>query len=310
MNQEREQTIEAEMIEIISVNPDAISPELKLEPQDTKSDKLPPFANRLTVNLEAQEEEVTEVPSKSEQSIFSNRAETAGRVLVFLICIGFLLIGRFSVPDNEVTCVRDIVLDGLQFANNFINTQGNEHFRDGFQTLCSIVVDGAFVVTFGYWVLYGKTCRLPITLAVFYLVRGLIQKIWFSPFPPGFYWSSPGLPSLVVPYGRGSDFFFSGHAGFMIICAEEWHRIGKPRMRNMILIGAAYTIFTLLIYRIHYSIDIFVGVFFADWCFWKVDSIREKLDNLWISAGAKAKGLYEKIGKGDNKVLLGRPSDH
>ncbi len=30
-------------------------------------------------------------------------------------------------------------------------------------------------------------------------------------FPEGFYWDTPGFPSLVVPYGRTSDFFFSGN---------------------------------------------------------------------------------------------------
>ena len=29
-------------------------------------------------------------------------------------------------------------------------------------------------------------------------------------YPTGFYWEDPGVPSLVVPYGYTSDFFFSG----------------------------------------------------------------------------------------------------
>lgn len=29
-------------------------------------------------------------------------------------------------------------------------------------------------------------------------------------FPEGYYWSYPGFPSYVVPYGNTSDFFFSG----------------------------------------------------------------------------------------------------
>ena len=29
-------------------------------------------------------------------------------------------------------------------------------------------------------------------------------------YPEGFYWEYPGFPSFVVPYGRTSDFFFSG----------------------------------------------------------------------------------------------------
>ena len=29
-------------------------------------------------------------------------------------------------------------------------------------------------------------------------------------YPDGYFWEHPGFPSIVVPYGRSSDFFFSG----------------------------------------------------------------------------------------------------
>jgi len=108
-----------------------------------------------------------------------------------------------------------------------------------------------------------------------------VQKIWVSPFPQGYYWEAPFLPSLVVPYGRGSDFFFSGHSGFLVICASEWHRIKMPKMRNFAICVAIYTIFILLTYRIHYSIDIFTGVIFAEWCFGKVDLHHDKIVNFF-----------------------------
>jgi len=30
-------------------------------------------------------------------------------------------------------------------------------------------------------------------------------------YPEGFYWEAPGFPSFAVPYGKTSDFFFSGN---------------------------------------------------------------------------------------------------
>jgi len=161
-------------------------------------------------------------------------------------------------------------MDAFSFANKFINTPGNEFFRDFFQGLCSFMVDVTFFVTFGYWLLYSRNYRLPATLLVFYIVRAAVQTVWFSPFPDGFYWESPGFPSLVVPYGRGSDFFFSGHAGFMTICALEANLLGRKKIRNAMIGATIYTCFILLIYRIHYSIDIFTGVFFSEWCFNKL----------------------------------------
>lgn len=229
-----------------------------------------------------------------EEFYFSDKMKRAGRLSIFLVCIIFLLAGRFSVPDNEVFCVQDKLIDALNFANSFINAPGNEIYRNFFQFFCSLLIDITFIVTFGYWVLRGTSGRLPVTLGIFYITRALIQMVWFSPFPQGFYWDSPGIPSLVVPYGRGSDFFFSGHSGFLIICASEWHKLKMPKVRNFVLGTAIYTILILLAYRIHYTIDIFTGVIFAEWCFTKVDANRMTLDNYWIYYVSKIKNMIIK----------------
>lgn len=46
--------------------------------------------------------------------------------------------------------------------------------------------------------------------------------IFHMRFPVGYYWSDPNFFSISVPYGRTSDFFFSGHCGFLSICFFEW----------------------------------------------------------------------------------------
>jgi len=210
---------------------------------------------------------------------------TIQQIIKLIFCLCFvvgLLFARLGVPDNEVECVKDKLVDGLLFANQFINAPGNEFYRDLFQTLCSLCVDFAFFATFGYWIYKGNTLRLPIALGVFYGIRALVQAIWFSPFPEGFYWNSPGFPSLVVPYGRGSDFFFSGHAGFMMICMLEWNAVGVKKMRNFMIGATLYTFIILLVYRIHYSIDVFTGAIFAEWCFGKVDKYTKRIDKIWM----------------------------
>jgi len=201
----------------------------------------------------------------------------ATRLAIFIFVIFALIIGRMGVPDEEYENVTDRVMNALQGVNDFINRPGNELYRDLMQMICSFFVDVVFLTTFGYWVVKGKGIRLPISLGIFYVVRALVQMVWVSPFPQGFYWEAPILPSLVVPYGRGSDFFFSGHSGFLVICASEWHKIKMPKMRNFAIGVAIYTIFVLLTYRIHYSIDIFTGVIFAEWCFGKVDLLHDEI---------------------------------
>jgi len=236
----------------------------------------------LEINTKTESTECTAEDLKKQETL--PKKEGINRIVrlsIFIFCIFALVIGRLGVPDIESTCVKDKVMDALQSVNDFINKPGNELYRDLMQMVCSFFVDVVFLSTFGYWVVKGRGIRLPITLGLFYVVRALVQQVWVSPFPEGYYWEAPLLPSLVVPYGRGSDFFFSGHSGFLVICASEWHKIKMSKMRNFSICVAIYTIFILLTYRIHYSIDVFTGVIFAEWCFGKVDLHHDKIINLF-----------------------------
>jgi hypothetical protein len=242
----------------------------------------------------------------TEHSSFSEKAKRSGRLAVFVIGVAFLIIGRYSVPDDVIPCVEDKIMDALGFANKFINTPGNEFYRSLFQALCSLLVDITFIITFVYWVFKGKSGRLPITLAIFYVTRALVQKVAFMPYPEGWYWYDPGFPSLVVPYGRGSDFFFSGHSGFMVICASEWHSLTKAKhnkkVRNFVIFSGIYTVLILLVYRIHYFIDVFTGLLFAEWVFCKVDKHKDTLDRCFAIVMRKVKSI---LGFKEPKIVLG-----
>jgi len=234
----------------------------------------------------------TNTPTKPE---FSLMAKRFAKFAIFLIVVGVLFYGRFSVPDNPVPCIVDKILDGLKVPNQFILTPGRESYRRGFQILGSLLIDLTFLGTFGYWVFKGNSLRLPISLGVFYIIRALIQKFWFMPYTEGFYWDDPGFPSLVVPYGRGSDFFYSGHTGFVVICARESFVSNNKKTSVVMSLVLVYTIFTLLIYRIHYSIDIFVGGFFADYCFLRVQQLCNALiDPLAYKILLKLKSMIKK----------------
>jgi len=206
--------------------------------------------------------------------------------------------GRFSVPSNVIACVEDKAFQVLEGITRFlIATPGNEGFRNALQIINSGLIDITFLVTLGYWILHGRSSRLIATYAIFYGIRALVQNLFWLPFPEMYWWNSPGFPSLVVPYGRGSDFFFSGHSGFLVICINEWSTLGFKKIRNFVCVVLAYTIFILLVYRIHYTIDIFTGVFFADWVFIQVKKRQDSLDNKLISVAAKVKGFFRRSKK-------------
>lgn len=220
------------------------------------------------------------------EEAFSERKQLGVKFCVYVLTISLLLVGRFTVPDNEPPCVVDKVQDWLLGFNYFI--LHNTAWRNGLQIACSVFMDLVYLTTAGYWVLHSHTSRLILTLVVFYGVRMLIQKIWYSPFPPGFWWYDPGFPSLVVPYGRGSDFFYSGHMGFLVICICEWRRHKKYLISWIYVVGAIYTCFILLAYQVHYCIDIFTGIFFAHYVFMFFDSNKDNIDGFFVKMYLKA----------------------
>jgi hypothetical protein len=143
-------------------------------------------------------------------------------------------------------------------------------------------MDIMFMTTGAYWIFYGNTSRMVMSTLIFYFTRAAVQQIWYSPYPKNYFWDYPGFPSFVVPYGRSSDFFFSGHIGFVVINASEWIKNKKPWAATIVGIGGVYTAFILLVYQAHYSIDIFTGIICASWVFIIVDMHKEKFDGFFV----------------------------
>ena len=52
---------------------------------------------------------------------------------------------------------------------------------------------------------------------MFYGLRASIMGLFKFRWIDRMYWVYPGLPSIVVPYGDGADFYYSGHTGFMMM---------------------------------------------------------------------------------------------
>jgi hypothetical protein len=95
------------------------------------------------------------------------------------------------------------------------------------------------------------------------------------PFPEGFLSEDPGISSVLVSYGRMSDFFYSGHVGFALICAFEWKNLGFPRIYTLGLFATAYMAFVVIVLRWHYTCgnfkffiksDIFTAVLMGHYC--------------------------------------------
>jgi len=226
------------------------------------------------------------------------KAKIKIRAIIFTVCLTFLVIGRASVPSNDPPCVVDKLMDLFQWVNDaIVVNKDNYILRNTLQIICSVFMDVMFLSTGALWIFRGTSSRVVMTILTFYVTRAIIQGIWHSPFPKDgeYWWYDPGLPSLVVPYGKGSDFFFSGHVGFVTICALEWKKYGNKLMFWLLTAGGIYTAFILLVYHVHYSIDLFVGVTFAHYTFIMIDHFKEPIDRFFIETYYKGKFFVRKV---------------
>lgn len=77
------------------------------------------------------------------------------------------------------------------------------------QIASAVMLDIAYLYVSLYWVLYSRNFRLFAALIIFYVFRAIHLNIAKLEFPIDYYWEDPQIPSLVVKYGRFSDFFYS-----------------------------------------------------------------------------------------------------
>ncbi|EAR82185.1 PAP2 family protein (macronuclear) [Tetrahymena thermophila SB210] len=201
------------------------------------------------------------------------------KCLVVLAFITVVYLGkRYAVPSVEVECIKDPIHDALTYFNDAVNN--NLSLARFLQISSSLLMDIVFVTLYGYWVFNISTGRVIYATGLFYLVRAITQTFIVLRFPDGYYWDDPHVPSIVVPYGRTSDFFYSGHCGFLNLCALEWLRSGKSNYFKIVQLVNAYMAIVMLIFRIHYMIDITTAIFISHYIYILVEQNLDLLDNL------------------------------
>lgn len=234
------------------------------------------------------------------------------RFCVFLFCLVFIILGRAAVPDNPVPGIVDKLMDAAGGANQYILQR--PLLRNGMLIACSFFMDIMFFATGIFWIFFGNSSRLIVSTLIFYFVRAAVQQMFLCPYPPFYSWDDPGFPSIVVPYGRSSDFFFSGHIGFVTICMSEWLKYNKYWVAFLISLGGVYTGFILLTYQAHYSIDLFTGIIFGSWTHIIIDKCKDDIDDFFAMIYELIRGLLGTVCGVDKKQkahqeLLDKPAN-
>lgn len=96
--------------------------------------------------------------------------------------------------------------------------------------------------------------------------------------PEGMITGYPGFPSIFVPYGKYSDFFFSGHCGNLTIHMCEWYKLNNIKMFIISVFGLLFTIFACIALRFHYIADVTTGIMVANWVYMIVEKYESKIN--------------------------------
>jgi len=133
----------------------------------------------------------------------------------------------------------------------------------------ALIASSALIDLLGVYLIgsavFGASFRPFLSLLFLYLLRQACQGMVALPCPPGTLWRHPGFPSLLVTYGTGNDYFFSGHTAIAVLGAIEIAAAGPPWLGALAIAVALLEAATVLVLRAHYTMDVFTAAVTA-WC--------------------------------------------
>jgi len=159
-------------------------------------------------------------------------------------------------------CVPDLVIgDRLHALTASANLYLHAHPRvaDLLLMVSSAIIDLLGIFLLARWI-FGASLQPFLALVIVLGLRQIMQSLVALPAPPNAIWHYPGFPSLLVTYGVGNDYFFSGHTAIAVLALTEIARLGKRWLTALGILIAIFEVATVLILRAHYTMDVFTGV--------------------------------------------------
>jgi membrane-associated phospholipid phosphatase len=223
----------------------------------------------------------------SEGSLWKIRPGWFVRVLVVAAGLGLWFLTQSLIGSRALATAEDVGgatlarNDGLFRLTTPINEflHGHPAWADGLLIFSSAVIDvlgiGMIVIS-----IFGPTMRPFVGLLMVFGLRQLMQVLCVLPTPEGMIWRYPGFPSLLVTYGVANDFFFSGHTAIAVFGATQLARIPRRGMLVLAVAVAALEIFTVIVLRAHYTMDVFAGAVAALWVAHVADRVAPAVDQV------------------------------
>ena len=106
----------------------------------------------------------------------------------------------------------------------------NLQLRDFFLLTGFLNLDILLLTFLAHYIRFGNSIKPLIGFLLFYVLRGIIQNFFLLSYYPVYLFTYPGFFSIVVPYSRAADFFYSGHTGCATLVALNFRAIGEYKL--------------------------------------------------------------------------------
>jgi hypothetical protein len=132
---------------------------------------------------------------------------------------------------------------------------------------CALIISSFFIDVLGLSLIaaaiFGKSFAPFLGILIVFSLRQICQLCCTLPPPPGIIWRDPGFPTILVTYGVGNDFFFSGHTALAVLGAIEICHMAPWWLGTIAISVALGEAMFVLVLRAHYTMDVITGAFAA-----------------------------------------------
>lgn len=199
---------------------------------------------------------MTHILSMIHWPTIGQRAGIVGGALVLWFWTQSLIARKFAPKDG----IGDLIHD--------LSARWHRYFltHDRAANL-ALITSSLFIDLFGLSLIgaaiFGSTFVPFLAILIVFGLRQICQALCTLPPPPGIIWRDPGFPALLVTYGVGNDFFFSGHTALAVLGAIEAAHFGPTWLAVIAACVALGEILIVLVLRAHYTLDVVAGALAA-----------------------------------------------
>jgi hypothetical protein len=206
------------------------------------------------------------------------------RLSIVILSLAFWMAYRFyylhdsKKPWTFNYCINDKLLTWA-FYDLTRYAADNWYIRNFFLISGSNILDIYFISFLIVFIKKGNSWKPILHLLLFYGIRNvLVQGVFLFEIYDTYIFGDPGFPSIIVPFFRAPDFFYSGHAGCAVLTGLQFSDLGHPKLLYVGIIIALYEGFIMSVTRAHYSIDIIFGMMMAHYIYFLSEKLAKYTD--------------------------------